>query len=256
MDAQKLKQVEEALMAAKATHGMFLMSDPPKDAWKYYGTSGKIDAALSLIREEQAAPPVAQPVDAGDIAFLAARLRRLFAHFDYPLPAFAADDARLVGIAGSAIGGLLTRWETAQPIAWVNGDDLHNKANATIACGAERRYVNGHAYDTPLYLDATLSLIREAEGAPYKRPQECAASGQGHFDRPSGPRGEVQCEYCGQPPTEAEEPVDSAEPHRTLSQAVRFAKNGIAPTTEEVLSWELALAALPAGQQGGEHGSR
>jgi hypothetical protein len=105
-------------------------------------------------------------VEAADLAFLAARLRRLFAHFNYPLPAFAADDARLIGIAGSVIGGLLTRWETAQPIAWVNGDDLHNKANATIACGAERRYVNGHAYDTPLYLDAALSLIREEQAAP------------------------------------------------------------------------------------------
>lgn len=89
-----------------------------------------------------------------DVKFLAARLRRLFAFFNYPLPSFAADDARLIGIAGSAIGALLTRWETGdrQPAAWVNGEELREKANATLACGAERREVSGHAYDTPLYL--------------------------------------------------------------------------------------------------------
>lgn len=54
-------------------------------------------------------------LDANDARFLAARLRRLFAHFDYPLPDFAADDARLIGIAASAIGALLTRWETEGP---------------------------------------------------------------------------------------------------------------------------------------------
>lgn len=50
-----------------------------------------------------------QPVSltAEDAAFLAARLRRLFAHFNYPLPAFAANDAQLIGIAGSAIGAVL-----------------------------------------------------------------------------------------------------------------------------------------------------
>jgi hypothetical protein len=43
-----------------------------------------------------------------EVAFLAARLRRLFAHFGTTLPKFAENDARLIGIAGSAIGMLLT----------------------------------------------------------------------------------------------------------------------------------------------------
>jgi hypothetical protein len=51
-------------------------------------------------------------LEAADAAFLAARLRRLFAFFNYSLPSFAADDARLIGIAGSAIGAVLTRHET------------------------------------------------------------------------------------------------------------------------------------------------
>ena len=42
---------------------------------------------------------------------------------------------------------------------------------------------------------------------PYVRPQECGASGAGHMDGPNGPKGEVQCAYCGQPPN-AEAPYD------------------------------------------------
>jgi hypothetical protein len=87
---------------------------------------------------------------ASDSAFLATRLRRLFAHFGIPTPD-AGDDARLIDCAGAAIGMILTRLETAEPVAWVNGYELHDKANATIACGAERREVEGWSYDTPLY---------------------------------------------------------------------------------------------------------
>jgi hypothetical protein len=43
-----------------------------------------------------------------EAAFLAARLRRLFAHHGYTLPDFAKDDASLLRIAGSAIGAVLT----------------------------------------------------------------------------------------------------------------------------------------------------
>jgi hypothetical protein len=58
---------------------------------------------------------VVQLADAGvtlssaDAAFLAARLRRLFQHFGTPLPdGTSDDDERLIGIAGAAIGMLLT----------------------------------------------------------------------------------------------------------------------------------------------------
>jgi hypothetical protein len=43
-----------------------------------------------------------------DAHFLAARLRRLFAHHGYALPDLARDDASLLRIAGSAIGAVLT----------------------------------------------------------------------------------------------------------------------------------------------------
>jgi len=48
-------------------------------------------------------------LSADDAAFLAARLRRLFAHFAYPLPPFAERDESLLRIAGSCIGGVLTQ---------------------------------------------------------------------------------------------------------------------------------------------------
>lgn len=50
----------------------------------------------------------AQPVtlSASEVAFLAARLRRLFADFEIPVPG-GDDDARLIGNAGAAIGLLL-----------------------------------------------------------------------------------------------------------------------------------------------------
>jgi hypothetical protein len=45
---------------------------------------------------------------AEDAKFLAARLRRLFAHHGYALPDFTKDDASLIRIAGSCIGAVLT----------------------------------------------------------------------------------------------------------------------------------------------------
>ena len=64
-----------------------------------------------------AAPPAASPV-AGveDAAFLAARLRRLFAYFKCQLPESAADDTNLIDIAGSIIGNLLLRLEATTPM--------------------------------------------------------------------------------------------------------------------------------------------
>jgi hypothetical protein len=47
-------------------------------------------------------------LDANEVNFLAARLRRLFAHHGYALPDLARDDASLIRIAGSCIGTVLT----------------------------------------------------------------------------------------------------------------------------------------------------
>ena len=63
------------------------------------------------------APEAAQAgltLDAGEIAFLAARLRRLFEREQYTLPEFAREnDSALIGIAGSVIGAILTRASAA-----------------------------------------------------------------------------------------------------------------------------------------------
>jgi hypothetical protein len=56
-------------------------------------------------------------LEAADAAFLAARLRRLFAHFKVAVPD-GGDDARLIGNAAAGIGLLLT----AQP-AGVKGPE-------------------------------------------------------------------------------------------------------------------------------------
>jgi hypothetical protein len=60
----------------------------------------------NLVRQAEAAPGLT--LDASEVRFLAARLRRLFQRFNFPLPDGAQDDARLIGIAGSAIGLMLT----------------------------------------------------------------------------------------------------------------------------------------------------
>jgi hypothetical protein len=46
-------------------------------------------------------------LDASEVQFLAARLRRLFNHFKYPLPEWAKDDKHLIGIAPTCIGAVL-----------------------------------------------------------------------------------------------------------------------------------------------------
>jgi hypothetical protein len=101
-------------------------------------------------------------LDHDEMHFLAARLRRLFEHFGLPLPDARQNDTRLIGLAAPAIGILLTRWEVGdqQPVAWVNTDELHGKANATIACGADRR--EGLEYNTPLYLASAERVSSQA----------------------------------------------------------------------------------------------
>ncbi|WP_152567213.1 hypothetical protein [Cupriavidus metallidurans] len=56
----------------------------------------------------QQAQGEAMTLDAGEIEFLAARLRRLFAHFRYQIPHWAhTDDRKLIGIAPSCISAVL-----------------------------------------------------------------------------------------------------------------------------------------------------
>ena len=62
--------------------------------------------------------PSMQPLTltADEATFLAARLRRLFAHFDCHVPDFADNDASLIRVAGSCIGGLLANQAEAKPV--------------------------------------------------------------------------------------------------------------------------------------------
>lgn len=67
----------------------------------------------------QPAAPGSLVLDPSEVKFLAARLRRLFAHFRVPVPN-ADDDASVIGNAGAGIGLLLGRSErpvlpSAQP---------------------------------------------------------------------------------------------------------------------------------------------
>jgi len=57
-------------------------------------------------------PKEGMTLDAGEVQFLATRLRRLFKHFDYPLPKFADDSRKLIGIAPSCIGAVLANLNT------------------------------------------------------------------------------------------------------------------------------------------------
>lgn len=72
--------------------------------------------------------------------------------------------------------------------------------------------------DDPVSQTTALRIVQETlhalagRVAPYVRPQECAASGAGHRDGPHGPGGEMQCAYCGQPPTIGEKVDDNERP--------------------------------------------
>lgn len=50
---QQRDQLACLLREARQHHGVMLLSDPPQDAWKFYGMEGRIDAALSGIKEPQ-----------------------------------------------------------------------------------------------------------------------------------------------------------------------------------------------------------
>lgn len=53
-----------------------------------------------------------------DVEFLAAHVRRLCKAFDYPVP--DRSDEFVVEVAGSLIGGLLSRFESQNPVAYID----------------------------------------------------------------------------------------------------------------------------------------
>lgn len=82
--------------------------------------SATVDVAASgeVVQADLYANGVHEPkegmhLDAEDVQFLATRLRRLFARFNYPLPKFADDGRRLIGIAPSCIGAVLANLDAA-----------------------------------------------------------------------------------------------------------------------------------------------
>jgi hypothetical protein len=124
-------------MGARVPDGWKLVPVEPTDAMTFVGQKHRYDSAWSIgaiYREMLAAAPrqpgevgagvpedvtpdlnskgVHEPTEgmylsAEDVKFLATRLRRLFAHFDYQLPKFAEDSRHLIGIAPSCIGAVL-----------------------------------------------------------------------------------------------------------------------------------------------------
>lgn len=77
-------------------------------------------------QDDHAGSPAPSPsltLSADDTAFLAARLRRLFSHFGYSLPAFAVKDASLIRIAGSCIGAILSQIGDADAVTDAEGYD-------------------------------------------------------------------------------------------------------------------------------------
>lgn len=71
-------------------------------------------------------------LSAEDVQFLATRLRRLFSHFNYPLPKFADNSHQLIGIAPSCIGAVLANLTKADEKRLARGvlDDLERKGFA------------------------------------------------------------------------------------------------------------------------------
>ena len=59
-------------------------------------------------------------LESNDVAFIAARVRRLCKAFDYPMPE-EQDDEFIVAVAGSLIGGVLLKIEMREP---ANGFDI------------------------------------------------------------------------------------------------------------------------------------
>lgn len=50
-DTALLRQVLEALESAVTYHGVMLLSDPPRDAWKFHGVERKANAAIAALKE-------------------------------------------------------------------------------------------------------------------------------------------------------------------------------------------------------------
>jgi hypothetical protein len=92
-------------------------------------------------------------LDANDARFLAARLRRLFAHFGIPVPN-ADDDAHLIGNAGAAIGMLLTRRETEDAAA----------RSLQAASQAQQPAQQSDLPRKPDSLPVVLNMLRETKG--------------------------------------------------------------------------------------------
>ena len=100
MSAEELR-LREAWAVALIQHAVELMTPDQVGQWegvRAFLETSPIDASEGLI------------LDKGDVSFLAARLRRLFAAENYSRPEFAKEnDAALIGIAGSVIGAILGR---------------------------------------------------------------------------------------------------------------------------------------------------
>jgi hypothetical protein len=51
MSIEAMKMALEALKLAKNSHGVYLASDPPKDAWKYHMVDSKLSEAIVTLRQ-------------------------------------------------------------------------------------------------------------------------------------------------------------------------------------------------------------
>lgn len=94
--------------------------------------------ASAAVRALLAESPAALTMDADEVEFLAARLRRLFNHFKYPLPDWAKDDKHLIGIAPTCIGAVLANLSKAEEAELAQGvlDDLARKGLAASPANA------------------------------------------------------------------------------------------------------------------------
>jgi len=62
MSIEAMKQALEALELALRCHGVMLLSDPPKDAWKYHGVEADANKAITALRTAIAETEKQEPV--------------------------------------------------------------------------------------------------------------------------------------------------------------------------------------------------
>ncbi len=62
MSITAMKQALEALELALRCHGVMLLSDPPKDAWKYHGVEADANKAITALRTAIAEAEKQEPV--------------------------------------------------------------------------------------------------------------------------------------------------------------------------------------------------